>query len=310
MKSYGLYSILFKGIHVQSKRLVISPDGEFFPYEALKLTAGTIKLDYLVNDFAISYAYAARSLLGAEAKAQSNAHFLGMAPVHFNATFKLPELEESDRSLENISYGMGAKKIFTGAEATRHRFQQLYYNYECIQLYTHAAGSSDRNEPVIYFADSVMYLSDLIPEHKVLTKLVFLSACETGVGKISKGEGVFSFNRGFAELGIPATVSTLWPINNRSTYSITESFYNFLSQGLEKDFALQQAKLEFIQNADCADKLPFAWAAPVLIGDTSILLFQNDHKKTIMVLVSVIVFLLAVILFVLQKRRKTIKPTI
>jgi CHAT domain-containing protein len=303
-QSSALYSILFQNIKPQSKRLVISPDGGFFPYEALKRTAQSNVLDFLVNDFAISYAYAARSLLTTDMKVESRARFLGIAPVQFNPAFGLPQLDASDRSIENISYGMGGKKLFTGAEATKRQFQENYFHYQCIQLYTHAAGSSDRNEPVIYFADSALYLSDLIPEHQVSTKLVFLSACETGIGKISKGEGVFSFNRGFAELGIPATVSTLWPINNRSTYAITESFYKYLSQGMDKDMALQQAKLEFIQNAEGAGKLPFAWAAPVLIGDTSSLMFQNDYKKTIMVMVSVLVLIAAVVLYVLQRRKK------
>ena len=303
-RSFALYSILFQQIQFRSKRLVISPDGGFFPYEALKRSANSNVLDFLVNDFAVSYSYAARSLLSTDTKVENNARFFGIAPVQFNPAFGLPQLDESDRSIENISYGMGGKKLFTGTEATKRHFEQHYYKYQCIQLYTHAAGSSDRNEPVIYFADSAMYLSDLIPEHQVLTKLVFLSACETGVGRISKGEGVFSFNRGFAELGIPATVSTLWPINNRSTYAITESFYKYLSQGLEKDIALQQAKLEFIRNAEGAGKLPFAWAAPVLIGDTSTLMFQNDYKKTIMVLVSVIVLIAAVLLYIMQKRKQ------
>jgi CHAT domain-containing protein len=303
-RSSALYSLLFKNISPRTKRLVISPDGGFFPYEALKRTANSNVLDFLVNDFAISYSYAARNLLSSDANVETNARFLGIAPVQFNPAFGLPQLDASDRSMENISYGMGGKKLYTGAEATKRHFQQHYYQYQCIQLYTHAAGSSDRNEPVIYFADSMMYLSDLIPEYQVSTKLVFLSACETGIGKISKGEGVFSFNRGFAELGIPATVSTLWPINNRSTYAITESFYKYLSQGMDKDMALQQAKLEFIRNAEGAGKLPFAWAAPVLIGDTSSLMFQNDYKKTIMVLVSVIVAIAAVVLYILQRRKR------
>ncbi|HSB92504.1 MAG TPA: CHAT domain-containing tetratricopeptide repeat protein [Flavitalea sp.] len=303
-QSTTLYSMLFQNIQPKTRRLVVSPDGGFFPYEALKRTANSNVLDFLVNDFAISYTYAARSLLRTDPKVENNARFFGIAPVQFNPAFRLPQLDASDRSIENISYGMGGKKLFTGSEATRRQFQENYYKYQCIQLYTHAAGSSDRNEPVIYFADSAMYLSDLIPEHQVSTKLVFLSACETGLGNISKGEGVFSFNRGFAELGIPATISTLWPINNRSTYAITESFYKFLSQGMEKDIALQQAKLEFIQNSEGAGKLPFAWAAPVLIGDTSVLMFENDYKKTIMVLVSVIVLIAAVVLYILQKRKQ------
>ena len=76
---------------------------------------------------------------------------------------------------------------------------------------------------------------------------------------------------------------------------------------MDKDLALQQAKLEFIQNAEGAGKLPFAWAAPVLIGDTSSLLFQNDYKKIVMIIVSLIVLIAAVVLYVLQRRKK-LKP--
>ncbi len=94
-----------------------------------------------------------------------------------------------------------------------------------------ASDSSSRGEPVIYFADSALYLSELVGENKAATQLIVLSACETATGKEYKGEGVFSFNRGFAALGIPAAISSLWSVDNKSTYRITELFYKWLSQG-------------------------------------------------------------------------------
>jgi CHAT domain-containing protein len=112
-------------------------------------------------------------------------------------------------------------------------------------LYTHSSDSSGRGEPVIYFADSALYLSDLISEYKPLARLIVLSACETGAGKVYNGEGVFSFNRGFAAIGIPAAITNLWSVENASTYKLTELFYKYLTRGIPSDIALQKAKLEF-----------------------------------------------------------------
>lgn len=307
--STKLTRLLLGTFSFKAKRLVVSPDGMFFPFEALKLSDNVAANDFLLHEFATSYVYAARSIQSGQQKITASAGFLGIAPVHFDNRYHLAELGGSDVSLESISNMMGEKKLLLHAQASRANFLEQFGRYECLQLYTHAADSSARNEPVIYLSDSLLYLSDLVADGDMRTRLVVLSACETGVGKWSKGEGVFSFNRGFAELGIPATVSTLWPIDNQSMYGITELFYKYLSQGMNKDEALQQARLSFIEHADGVRKLPFNWAAAVLIGDTAPLSFENGHKKTIIALAAMIVLLGAVIIYLLQ-RRNSFRATI
>jgi CHAT domain-containing protein len=152
--------------------------------------------------------------------------------------------------------------------ASRGNFLSQFPKYKIIQLYTHASDSSSRREPVIYFYDSALYLSELVPGIKPVTQLIVLSACETGNGTLYQGEGVFNFNRAFAALGVPSSVTNLWSIDNLSTYRITELFYKYLSRGLPLDNALQKAKLEFIKNARGENRLPYYWAAPVLVGKT------------------------------------------
>jgi hypothetical protein len=105
-----------------------------------------------------------------------------------------------------------------------------------------------------------------VSDKKPATSLVVLSACETGTGRVYQGEGVFSFNRGFAALGIPAAITSLWKADNRKTYALTTLFYKFLSAGEPADVALQHAKLEFMGSDSKENSLPYYWAVPVLTG--------------------------------------------
>ena len=155
---------------------------------------------------------------------------------------------------------------------------QQYPKYNVIQLYTHASDSSTNNEPVIYFSDSALFLSDLIGEYKPRADLIVLSACATGKGRIYRGEGIFNFNRGFAALGIPAAITNLWEVDNQSTYILTELFYKWLAKGLPMDVALQKAKLEFIQTSSKEKSIPFFWAAPVLVGKASDIKFNKTER--------------------------------
>ena len=173
---------------------------------------------------------------------------MGIAPVNYPSAFSLASLA-GKRSFAVrkflIIFGNAVNQV--ASAASRNNFMQQFSQYSIIQLYTHASDSSINNEPVIYFADSALYLSDLINEYKPHTRLIVLSACETGTGKIYQGEGVFSFNRGFAALGIPAAITNLWSVDNTSTYLLTELFYKWLAKGFPTDVALQKAKLEFLQ---------------------------------------------------------------
>ncbi len=262
-----LYNLLFSKIKPRGGSLIISPDGISFPFEALVMNNDVQNPDYLLNHYAVSYTYSANYLTDqfAESSNASN-NVLGIAPVQYNNDH-LATLSGSDLSLQNIHTYFGNASNYTFSKATKNNFLKNFPSYNIIQLYTHASGTSVDNDPVIYFSDSALYLSALIPDRKPVTQLVVLSACETGNGKFYEGEGIFSFNRGFAALGIPAAVSNLWSVDNESTYSITELFYKYLSKGLPTDVALQKAKLEFINNNSSSEKkLPYFWAATILTG--------------------------------------------
>ena len=181
-----------------------------------------------------------------------------------------------------------------------------FANYKIIQLYTHSSENSLKNEPVIYFADSALYLSELILERKPITQLIILSACETANGILYKGEGIFSFTRGFAALGIPAAVSNLWAVDNKCNYAITELFYQFLKEGNATDIALQKAKLYFIKNSSSKEKtLPYFWASSILVGKVGVITEGDTISKKIKI--PSIIVLLGICTFYFYSKRQRIK---
>jgi CHAT domain-containing protein len=263
---------LYKLIAGTSKfmgRLIVSPGDNFFPFEALVTSYNGGAVKYMIEDHAISYTYSAKFLLNNKVKSSAIANsgqFMGMAPVTYPTGTHLPALQNSDESLDNISDYFSSPAVYVTNKASRQQFLDDFSQYQIIQLYTHAADSSTIGEPVIYFADSALYLSDIIAGNKMNTNFIVLSACQTGTGRLYRGEGVFSFNRAFAAVGIPSSLTNLWSVNNESTYQLTELMYKYLAEGFPKDVALQKAKLEFMKKASKERTLPYYWAAPVLVG--------------------------------------------
>jgi CHAT domain-containing protein/Tfp pilus assembly protein PilF len=97
-------------------------------------------------------------------------------------------------------------------------------------------------------------------------KLVVLSACETGLGKMYKGEGVTGLTRAVMYAGTPAVVATLWDVDDKATKELMLHFYrNMLEKNLDKAEALRQAKLEFLKNKEY--RSPLFWSAFVMYGE-------------------------------------------
>jgi CHAT domain-containing protein len=308
--SSALYQLIFKDADLPPGRIIISPDGHYFPFEALIESRNNRQVKYFLEDHAVSYTYSARFLLNdfATNSTATGKNFMGIAPVNYPSAFSLASLPGSDRSLTNISSHFDVAMNLVASNATRNNFMNHFYEYKIIQLYTHASDSSKNDEPVIYFADSALYLSDLIGETKPLTRLIVLSACETGLGKEYKGEGIFSFNRGFAALGIPSSITNLWMADNESTYKLTGLFYKYIADGLPLDEALQKAKLEFIKTSDRERQLPYYWAAAILVGNTDSLQISGRSNWRYYTAIGIPVLLFILFIAIRKKRRGHLTP--
>jgi CHAT domain-containing protein/tetratricopeptide (TPR) repeat protein len=97
------------------------------------------------------------------------------------------------------------------------------------------------------------------------TKLVTLSACDTGVGEVRNGEGVYGLRRAFVLAGAETLVMTLWPVSDSMTREPMAAYYAGLRAGLGRGDALRQAKLAMLEQKD--RQHPFYWAGFIQSGE-------------------------------------------
>jgi CHAT domain-containing protein len=91
------------------------------------------------------------------------------------------------------------------------------------------------------------------------TKLVVLSACETGVGKVSNGEGVYGLRRSLVIAGAESLVMTLWQVDDFATKDLMAGYYKKLAAGKPRSAALREIQLEIAAQEKYAH--PFYWAS-------------------------------------------------
>lgn len=110
--------------------------------------------------------------------------------------------------------------------------------------------------------DGVLTAMEVLSLNLTGTQLVVLSACETGVGEIHAGEGVYGLRRSFQEAGVKSVVNSLWPVSDEGTRRLMTAFYTHLYEGKEARVALKEAQLSMI---DSSWNNPYYWAAFVLV---------------------------------------------
>ncbi len=142
------------------------------------------------------------------------------------------------------------------------------------------------------------------------TDLVVLSACETGVGEIRQGEGVYSLQRAFQEAGAKSVLATLWKVDDKATQLFMEKFYTRYMSGMSAQKAVRDTQLDFINSKRYSH--PYYWSSFVMIGGRSDDLDQMElqiekvvaEKSGYKFIISVIAIIMGLALLILAHRKK------
>ena len=125
--------------------------------------------------------------------------------------------------------------------------------------------------------DYILKMSD-VQAANLRARLLVLSCCHSGRGRILKGEGVVGIARAFLAAGARSVLVTLWEINDEATMVFMKSFYQHLKEGKTTSVAVQQA-MQFLRESGEYSEMRY-WAPFQLIGDNVKIEFgaHNDVK--------------------------------
>jgi CHAT domain-containing protein len=126
------------------------------------------------------------------------------------------------------------------------------------------ANSWIKHKPLPSLAeDGLLTAEDVLHLDLTYTLLVVLSACETGLGAIVHGEGVFGFRRAFMLGGAQTLIMSLWQVPDEQTKHLMIDFYNMLNNGTPVSQALRNAQLKIKEGYGD----PFYWGAFICQGN-------------------------------------------
>lgn len=202
------------------------------------------------------------------------------------ATLSFPELKQARSEGEIIGRIFPDAKLFVDEQAIETTLKQVRRPY-WLHLATHGfflpnplqAGVSRFENPLLRSGlalaganarksgndDGILTAFEVAALDLWGTKLVVLSACETGNGEVKTGEGVMGLRRAFVLAGVETQVSSLWRASDDATPKLMQYFYSNLKANMGRAEALQKAQLKMLKEGISAE--PYYWANFICIGE-------------------------------------------
>jgi CHAT domain-containing protein len=268
--------------------LILIPDGSLhlLPFSALQDDDGYVLATHTVDVDPSATVYALLQQRADETH-KSELPYVGVAawtqpadtrnPILRSVTgpkrSELIALPDSKQEVETIAHDLPRPStILEGTDATETRFKQLpLQSTEVIHLALH--GYADLDYPdhsALIFSpeasganDGLLQIREIRQMH-LNSKLVTLSACDTGVGPVGE-TGIVNLVNAFIEAGADSVVSTLWELADQPTSKLMTNFYAALATHSRKVDALRAAQLELLNEG----LPPYYWASFQLVGNAN-----------------------------------------
>jgi CHAT domain-containing protein len=297
--SQALYQLIFKKVdsclqtsNKKINKVVVIPDDiiSLINFELLGY-AGKDAWIYNIYKYQFNYGYSSTLLWRSYTDAPTKKlNMLAFAP-EFKLLNNSNELRTSDvqqieahnfppllRNQEEVKRAAGVMKkqnsnakVYIGSEADETSFKQEDLSkFGIIHLATHGFTGNNQLEPGIAFSrkansadDGVLYMNEVFALRSN-AYLICLSACETGTGTYTNGEGIIGLTRAFLYTGTKNMVVSLWRVNDEATEKFMISFYTSLSKTQSISQSLHLAKVHMLKNS--MPNLAFDWAAFIQVG--------------------------------------------
>jgi len=288
--SYDLYMYLLgQQLNQEKKNLVIVADNvlNYIPFEVLRSSDGSL----LIENYNVSYNGSVRIFLELKKdffNYETPNNWVGFAPKYSNDETLSSSIEEVNE-IAKLTDGV---KFIEGA-ANKENFRLHNKEFSIIHLAMHA--KIDNENPLynrLLFDDEELTASEIYTSTSK-ANLAVLSACNTGFGKIEKGEGVMSMARAFHYSGIPSVLMSLWRVPDQETKIIMTDFYRNLKKGKSKSEALRMAKLSYLDRND-HNTLghPYYWSGFVINGNTDAMDLNSGNSSIQWIILSIFSLLL------------------
>ncbi|HSE41352.1 MAG TPA: CHAT domain-containing protein, partial [Acidobacteriota bacterium] len=283
IQAQSLFQMLIMPVeeHLKDKNnLILILDGilHYLPFETL--------MDddrLLIERFRITYAPSATMMASLQKKTKqvNTKELIAFAdPILTSDASKvsgrqnLMRLRYSREEVEGIAelYPKESLGIYLDHDATEEKVRsENISQYGVIHFATHALVDEEvpRRSGIILTSESKAQSDGILQMHEIWnlnlnTKLVVLSACDTGLGKLVSGEGMVSLMRAFFYAGTKSIVVSLWNVDDNSTAELMKTFYIHMKNGMSPSESLRKAKLEMIQAAKkgstyAAYEQPYYW---------------------------------------------------
>ncbi|WP_337873489.1 CHAT domain-containing protein, partial [Ignavibacterium sp.] len=159
------------------------------------------------------------------------------------------------------------------ADAKEDSFKVNVKDYKIVHIASHSFMNEDQPDisgvifaqptDSVYSNDGILYAAETY-NLDLSADLVVLSSCESGLGKLFKGEGMIGLTRGFLYSGANNIIFSLWKIPDKHTSELMVEFYRQMISGKTYSESLRTAKLKLIENK--ITSRPRSWAGFLLIG--------------------------------------------